>query len=210
MRAAAVIIALTAAAYFVFRPGVEQDADKMVRALLRRDWSTVYSFASAAERTKLGWDEPRFARFCDALAQEGWPTGDTAKIDEVMPSPSVVASGKIGVDDSWNRSGTRVFAVSLYAKPDAKGTEQVFTIQFRRGMDHEWHPDVLGTLLKVDVGARFRNSSPQRNLLNALRAIGQNDLLTYPDMTQTSQQQLRAYLAGRTKIWIWHAHQPFD
>lgn len=202
------MLLLVMVAYFVFRPTVDKDADRMVQALLQRDWKAVYGFQSSAEHEQLGWDQAKFAKFCDALSQHGWPTGETSKIDEVMPNVNQLKPGQIGIDDSWNRAGTREFAVTLFAKPEATNSQQVFSIQFRRGMDHEWHPDVLATVLKVNVGARFRSASPQLNLLQALQTIGQDQLTTYPEKDQTNQDQLRSYIDGRSKVWIWMEAQP--
>jgi hypothetical protein len=170
----------------------------------------VYDFASPTERDRLGWNEARFATFCNAISKQGWPTRDSFKIDEVMPNRNQLKPGQIGIDDSWSRSGTRIFAVSLYAPSNRSSPQQVVSLEFRRGMDHEWHPDVVATVLKVDIGAGFRGASPQQNLLDALQAIGQDELTTYPEGSQTNQEQLREYLAGTTKVWMWNTPQQLN
>jgi hypothetical protein len=204
-RIAAVIVVIAAAVFFVFRPTVDKDADRFVNALLNRNWAEAYRDESVGEKEQLGWDEPTFIKFCDALSRQGWPIGRRPKIDEILPIVTELKAGDIGADDSWNRAGSREYMITLY-----RGTvsEQAFQVQFRHGPDGEWHPDVLSSLLRVNTGGKTRGANPQRNLLEAMQAIGATQITLYPVGDHTDLSMLGAYLMGQTKMWLEPGAEP--
>jgi hypothetical protein len=198
-RGVAALLVIAAAAFYVFRPTVDKDAHHFVDALIGRHWSDLYSFESDAERSGSGWDEATFAKFCGILSQRGWPTRLRPQIDEIFPIVNKLKPGQIGIDDSWNRAGTREYVVTLF---QGATSVQDFSIQFRHGRDGEWHPDVIATLLHVAKGDRVRGARVQSDLLQAMQAVGSSQLTLYPEGDQTDDQRLRDYLAGTTRTWL--------